>query len=72
MTLVDKFLAHGRIMRRANGGGVELVDDVLRRALGGEQTRPQRELEPGESRFLRGMYAQSNVRSAKGIASALP
>jgi hypothetical protein len=24
--LVDKFLAHGRIVRRANGGGVELVN----------------------------------------------
>src|SRR5262245_26996516 len=51
--LVDKFLAHGRIVRCANGSGVELVDDVPRRALGGEQTRPQRELEPGEPRFLR-------------------
>src|SRR5262249_7282522 len=51
--LVDKFLAHGRIVRCANGGGVELVNDVPRRALGGEQTRPQRELEPGEPRFLR-------------------
>src|SRR5262249_57813619 len=46
--LVDKFLAHGGIVRCANGGGVELVDDVPRRAPGGEQTRPQPEPEPGE------------------------
>src|SRR6516165_1250782 len=51
--LVNKVLTHGGIVRCANGGGVELVDDVPRRALGGEQTRPERELEPGEPRFLR-------------------
>src|SRR5215510_4966659 len=58
--LVDKFLAHGGIVRCANGGGVELVDDVPRRALRGEQTRPQRKLEPGEP-----------TSSADGISGAI-
>ena len=35
--LVDKLLAHGGIVRCANGGGVELIDDVPRRALGGDR-----------------------------------
>src|SRR5262249_58025549 len=51
--LVDKVLAHGGIVSCANGGGVELVDDVPRRALRGGQTRPQRELGPRGPRFLR-------------------
>src|SRR5215475_8341039 len=69
--LVDKFLAHGRIVRCANGGGVELVDDVPRRAFGGEQPRPQRELEPGEPRFLRRRDASVPLtrvtRTAEGV-----
>ena len=35
--LVNKVLTHGGIVRCANGGGVELIDDVPRRALGGDR-----------------------------------
>ena len=39
-TLIEEFMTRGLIVQRANGRGVKLVDDVLRRPLRSEEASP--------------------------------